>query len=423
VTTPVSANVAAPSGRVRHAVVAVFTQMIVSVVYSWSVFRGPLTQLYGWSKAQTIAPYRYALLMVAVGAIVGGLWQDRKGARIVASVGGLLVAIGFLLSAWIGNTVGGMILGYGLIAGLGGGFAYVTPIANLVKWFPDKRGMMVGLAVMGSGVSPLFWSPLIERFIGTDPTRFHETIPRSLVIMAVIFSVLVIGAAQLYRVPPPGWRPAGWNPPVGTKMSREISSTRMLTTWQFYMLWIMFFLGSAVGLTAIGQASPLLQEIGLAGAPISAGVAVGVMGVFNGAGRLSWGSISDRLGRKLTMLAMCATSIVACLGFLRSASGFWMAIAGLCMAAFAYGGFLALMPALTADYYGQRNVGGNYGILFSAWGLCGFLVPGYFEGLLDQARAGGNLAAGYQQVYLQLAILAALVVGMTLFLRAPASEA
>src|SRR5208283_1879114 len=115
--------------RARHAVIAVFTQVIVAVVYSWSVFRGPLAQLHGWSKAETITPYRYAILMIAIGTIVGGLWQDRKGARLVASVGGLLVGIGFLCAAWLGNSVGGLTLAYGLIAGLGGGFAYVTPIA------------------------------------------------------------------------------------------------------------------------------------------------------------------------------------------------------------------------------------------------------------------------------------------------------
>lgn len=389
------------------------------MVYSWSVFRGPLTQLHGWSRAETIAPYRYALLMVAMGTIVGGLWQDRRGARVVASMGGILVGIGFLLSAWIGYTVGGLIVTYGLIAGLGGGFAYVTPIANLVKWFPDKRGMMVGLAVMGSGISPLFWSPLIEGIIGKDPARFHDTIPRALVIMAAIFAIGVVGAAQLYRVPPPGWKPEGWTPPPNVKVGRELSARQMLGTWQFYTLWLMYFLGSSVGLTAIGQASPLLQEVGSAGAPISAGVGIGIMGLFNGAGRLGWGTISDRIGRRLTIAAMCGVSIIACLGLLRTASEFWTAIAGLCLAAFSYGGVLALMPTFTADYFGQKNVGGNYGLLFSAWGVCGFLVPGYFEAMLDRAREAGSLASGYQQVYLQLAVIALVVGTMAWFLRPP----
>ena len=415
--------VAVATSRLRHGVIAVFMQVILAVVYSWSVFRGPLTQLHGWSKAQTIAPNRYSLVMVALGAIIGGLWQDRKGARLVASVGGIMLATGSLIAAFFGDTVGGLILGYGIIGGLGGGFAYVTPIANLVKWFPDKRGMMVGLAVMGSGVSPLFWSPLIEGLIGKDPSRFAETIPRSFVVMAAIFAVAVIGAAQLYRVPPPGWKPEGWTPPAGSTAGREISSRQMLGTWQFYALWIIYFLGTSVGLTAIGQASPLIHEVAGTATVISAGVAIGIMGVFNGSGRLSWGSISDRIGRKFTLLAMSAVSVVACIGFLRAASGFGSVFAGLCLAAFAYGGYLALMPAFIADYYGQKNVGGNYGLLFSAWGICGFVVPGYFESLLDRELAAHNLAGGYQQVYLELALLAVIVAVLATILRTPRAAA
>src|ERR1700683_534601 len=161
----------ATGSRARYALTAIFMQMMITVVYSWSVFRVPLSVLHGWSKDQTITPNRYALIMVAAGAIVGGMWQDRRGPRLVASVGGSLLALGSLLSMFFGDTLTGLVIGYGFIGGFGGGFAYVTPIANLVKWFPDKRGLMVGLAVMGSGVSPLFWSPLIERWIGKDPLR------------------------------------------------------------------------------------------------------------------------------------------------------------------------------------------------------------------------------------------------------------
>ncbi len=408
-----------PASRARHAVIAVFMQMMLAVVYSWSVFRGPLTILYGWSKTQTIAPYRYQLVMVAIGSVIGGLWQDRKGARLVATVGGSMLVLGCILAAFFGGTVFGLVLVYGVLAGLGSGFVYVTPIANLVKWFPDKRGMMVGLAVLGSGVSPLFWSPLIEALIGKNPTALHETIPRTFLVMAAIFTISIVGSAQLFRVPPPGWKPDGWNPPAGRSATRELSAGQMLSTWQFYALWVIYLLGTSVGLTAIGQASPFIQEVSHAGAPMSAGVAVGLMGLFNAGGRLSWGTISDRIGRKFTLLAMSAVSVVACLGFLRSASGFWGVIIGLCLAAFAYGGYLALMPAFSADYYGPSNVGGNYGLLFLAWGVCGFLVPGYFEGILDHAREAGNLAAGYQDVYLKLAIFALIVAILASLLRAP----
>ncbi len=406
--------------RVRYAAAAIFMQILLGVLYSWSVFRVPLAQLYGWTKAETIAPYRYSLLVFAVGMILAGFWQDRKGPRIVATAGGFLLGTGCLLAAWIGETVSGLVIAYGLVAGLGVGFAYVTPIAMCIKWFPDRRGMIVGLAVMGFGVGPLVFGPLLEALIGSDPSRFAETIPRTFLILAAIFYVGVIGAAQFYRVPPAGWKPAGWAPPPGRAAAVELSPSQMLRTWQFYALWLLYFLGTSVGLTAIGEATPLLQEMASATAVMSAGTALGVMSIFNGAGRLGWGSVSDRIGRKSALLAMCLVSVIACLGFLRTASGFWPLLTGLCLAAFAYGGYLALMPSFTADYYGPKNVGANYGLLFSAWGACGFLVPGYFAQIMDVARISGDLASGYREVYWKLALLAAVGAIVAALLRTPA---
>ena len=413
---------AAPTGRLRYAAAAVFMQVLLGVIYSWSIFRGPLSQLHGWTKAETIAPYRYSILTFAAGMILAGFWQDRKGPRVVASVGGFLLGTGCLLAAWIGDTVGGLVLAYGVVAALGVGFAYVTPIATCIKWFPDKRGMIVGLAVMGFGVGPLVFGPLLQALMGADPAQLGSTIPRTFLILAAIFYIGVIGAAQVYRVPPAGWRPAGWTPPSGRAAAVEIPPREMVLTWQFYALWAVYFLGTSVGLTAIGEATPLLQEMARTSAAMSAGAALGIMSIFNGLGRLAWGSVSDRLGRRPALLAMCVVSVAACMGFLRSASGFWMLLAGLCLAAFAYGGYLALMPSFTADYYGPKNVGANYGLLFSAWGLCGFLVPGYFAGVMDRARVAGDLAAGYNEVYWKLAALAIVGAAVTAFLRPPSRD-
>jgi OFA family oxalate/formate antiporter-like MFS transporter len=416
---PVQIAVAAPVRRARYAVAAVAMQVLLGVIYSWSVFRGPLAQLHGWTKTQTIAPYRYSLLAFAAGMIVAGFWQDRKGPRVVASVGGVLLGVGCLLAAFVGDTVEGLILAYGIVAAVGVGFAYVTPIATCIKWFPDRRGMIVGLAVMGFGVGPLVFGPLLQALIGSDPSRLGETIPRTFLILSVIFFVGVVGAAQFYKVPPAGWRPEGWTPPPGRTSSADIAAAGMLRTWQFYGLWAVYFLGTSVGLTAIGEATPLLQEMAKSGAAMSAGAALGVMSVFNGVGRLAWGSVSDRLGRRAAVLAMCACSAAACLGLLRTASGFWMLLAGLCLAAFAYGGYLALMPSFTADYFGAKNVGANYGLLFSAWGVCGFVAPGYFAGILEQARVAGTLAAGYSEVYGKLAVLAAAGAAVAAVMRPP----
>ena len=357
-------------------------QLCLGVIYSWSVFRGPLSIAYGWSKTQTIMPYRYSLLAFTFGMIAAGLWQDRKGPRLVASVGGILLGLGCLLAGFNSSNLNGLIFSYGIVAGAGVGFAYVTPIATCIKWFPDKRGF---------------------------------------IILSAIFFIFVVGAAQFYKVPPAGWRPEGWNPQSNpaSLSAREFKPTEMLATWQFYVLWLTYFLGTSVGLTAIGESTPIIQEMAKTVDVMSAGMALGVMSLCNGAGRLIWGSISDRIGRNRTVLGMCACSIIACVFLLRNAQNFWQLLAGLSLAGFAYGGYLALMPSFTADFYGSKSVGANYGILFSAWGLCGFVVPGYFAGIIDAAKKSGNVAAGYDQVYLGLAGLASLGAVMALMVRKP----
>jgi OFA family oxalate/formate antiporter-like MFS transporter len=393
--------------------------VLLGVLYSWSVFRGPLAQAHGWTQAQTIAPYRYSLLAFAAGMIVAGFWQDRVGPRLVASVGGVLLSLGCLIAGLQADSLSGLIAGYGVVAGVGVGFAYVTPIAMCIKWFPDKRGFIVGLAVMGFGVGPLVFGPLIEALIGSSPAAYGETIPRTFYVLAALFLVGVTGTAQLYRVPPQGWKPEGWTPPPARAAALDIGPGTVLRTWQFYALWLLYFLGTSVGLTAIGEASPLLKQMAGEGAALSAGAALGIMSIFNGAGRLGWGAVSDRFGRKAAVYGMCAGSIVACVAFLRTPAGFAPLLAGLCVAAFCYGGYLALMPSFTADYFGSRSVGANYGLLFTAWGVCGFVVPGYFAGIMDAARAANDIAGGYNQVYLTLAALSLAGSVVTACLRPP----
>ncbi len=401
--------------RWRFVGAALVMQLCLGVLYSWSVFRVPLETLHDWSRETSIAPYRYSLLFFTIAMVVAGFWQDKKGPRLVGSVGGLLLGAGCLLAAFIGDTPTGLIISYGVIGGMGVGFAYVTPIATCVKWFPDKRGMIVGLAVMGFGAGSLIFAPLLESLIGSDAALFADTIPRTFMIMATVFFIFVIGAAQVYRVPPPGWKPEGWEPPAvpgGAAAKQEFTPGEMLGTWQFYVLWALYALGTSVGLVAIGQASPIIREMAVGGALLTGGAALGLMSLFNGLGRLSWGSLSDKIGRKSSAIGMYTVYIVACLFLLRTASGFWPVLIGLCMVGFAFGGYLALLPSFTADYFGAKNVGANYGIMFTAYGLSGYFVPGYFAGIMDQARTAGDVAGGYNQVYVTLAVFA--VIGMLL---------
>lgn len=412
--------------RWRFVGAALVMQLCLGVLYSWSVFRTPIEVLNGWTKAQSIVPYRFSLLFFTIAMIFAGFWQDKKGPKLVGTVGGILLGVGCLLASFVSTNYTGLVFAYGILGGLGVGFAYVTPIATCVKWFPDKRGMIVGLAVMGFGAGSLIFAPVIERLIGADPAAFGTTIPRTFLILSVVFFICVIGAAQVYKVPPAGWRPEGWTPPstMGASTKEDFTPSEMLKTWQFWALWIMYFLGTSVGITAIGQAAPLVKEAAK-NAAMSGATALGIMSAFNGVGRLAWGSLSDKLGRNMTTVAMYATYIVACLLFLNPGAktgSFGMLLVGLCFVGFSYGGYLALMPSFTADYYGAKNVGANYGIMFTAWGICGFVVPAYFAKIMTAAKDSGNLVAGYNKVYFTLAMFALAGAILTFLVKRPMHE-
>ncbi|HSV72773.1 MAG TPA: OFA family MFS transporter [Chthonomonadales bacterium] len=401
---------------------AVVMQMCLGIIYSWSVFREPLASLHGWSPADTSAPYQYSLLFFTFGMIVGGLWQDRKGPRLVGSVGGLLLGTGCVLAALMGDTLNGLIFAYGVVGGVGVGFGYVTPIATCVKWFPDRRGFIVGLAVMGFGAGMLILAPLMSALIGTNPELYAQTLPRTFLVMGIILYVFVIGAAQFFAVPPAGWRPAGWTPPTGSAAASTVDFTtaQMLRTWQFYVLWAIFLLGASVGLSVIGQAKPyMLNYVGAADA--AATIALSTLAVFNGAGRLLWGAFSDRAGRMAATAGMGLLMAVGCAVFLRTGSDYALGLIGLCIVGFCYGGYLATMPAFCADYYGPKNMGLNYGMLFTAFGVAGFFAPGYFAGILT--AAGENVTAGYSTIYLQMSVAAVVAMALALIPRKPVRPA
>ena len=401
---------------------AVAMQMCLGIIYAWAVFRSPLEQAYGWSKTMSIAPYRWSILFFTLAMIVAGFWQDRKGPRLVGSVGGFLLGAGCLLAAVTGASHDGLVFSYGVVAGLGVGFAYVTPIATCVKWFPDKRGMVVGLAVMGFGMGSLIFAPLLEALIGKDPTQFAVTLPRTFLILSAIFFVGVIGCAQFYRVPPAGWKPEGWVPNAALAAAAaraERGPAQMLRTWQFWAVWVVYFLASSVGLTAIGEAAPLVRELAGASMAMTAGTALGVMSLFNGIGRLAWGALSDRAGHRAALLGAAAIATFTCSMVLPGASSFGRVLTGLCLVGFCYGGALAVMPSITAAYYGPRHIGANYGLLFTAWGAAGFVVPRYCASIIQDAKAAGQLAAGYDRVFYTLAALAAMGVVVAMFVRRP----
>jgi OFA family oxalate/formate antiporter-like MFS transporter len=340
-----------------------------------------MTEL-GRTVKQAGYPFMASLFFFTIAMILAGRWQDKAGPRKVAIFGGLLLGAGALLAGVLYKTVPGLIFAYGILGGLGVGFAYVTPIATCIKWFPDMRGTITGLAVFGFGAGTLIFGPLISKLIassGIAPAFFT---------VGAIMLVGVCGAGAMFKVPPAGYTPPGWKQPTvaaGAPAKADWSPNEMLGNIQFYFLWVIYFFGAAAGLMIISQAVPIGVEVAKLDKAIAAG-GLGTMALFNGLGRLVHGSISDKIGRKNTVMLMFAEYLVAFLLLLPNADSFAKWLVGICIVGFAFGGFLALLPSLTADYFGTKSLGTNYGYMFTAYGVAG--IGGPF--LIDAIRASAG---------------------------------
>ena len=381
-------------------IAALVMQLCLGVLYSWSVFRGPLMKELGWGVQEAGYPYMASLFFFALGMIFAGRWQDKAGPKKVAIFGGLLLGAGALLAGVLYKTVPGLVFAYGVLGGLGVGFAYVTPIATCIKWFPDMRGTITGLAVFGFGAGTLVFGPLISKLIASSG------IANAFYVVGLIMLVCVCGAGAMFKVPPAGYKPAGWNPPTpapGAVVKIDWTPGEMTGNAQFYILWIIYFVGAAAGLMIIGQAVPIGVEVAKLDKAVAAG-GLGTMALLNGLGRLVHGSISDKIGRKNTVILMFAEYLVAFLLLLPHSDSFPKWLLGICIVGFAYGGYLALMPSLTADYFGLKSLGTNYGYLFTAWGIAGIGGPFMIDAIRSSTGAFTNA-----MYYISAACLAGIV--------------
>jgi OFA family oxalate/formate antiporter-like MFS transporter len=350
-------------------------------------------------------PFSLVLIFFAIATVIGGRWQDKAGPRLVASVGGVLLGVGMLLSAF-GKSYPALALGYGVIGGIGIGFTYVCPVATGIKWFPDKRGLITGLSVAGFGAGALILAPVARSLI--DSMGIFSTLST----LGIIFLVVVVAASQLLRNPPDGYAPAGWTPPAKSQVTKESFSTgQMLKTPQFYSIWVMYFFGCLAGLMIIGQTSPIGQE--LAGySAATAALAVMLLSIFNGAGRIFWGRVSDALGRMKTlsvMFLLCGVAMLLYSTIRAFPPYYWIgvSIVGAC-----FGGYLALFPAVTADFFGTKNIGANYGFVFMAYGVGGLLGPQFAARVLEAT-------GGYTVAFIVTGVLCLIAAGITFVTKAP----
>ena len=342
-------------------------------LYAWSVFVAPLEKEFGWKRAQTSMVFTIAVVVFAFTFILAGRLQDKKGPFWVSIAGGVLVSVGFFLSAYT-NSLNYLFICFGAIGGLGNGFGYATPIPVMAKWFPDKRGLAVGLAVAGYGGGSAIFGPLAGNYL--IPTYGWRA---TFQILGVIFFVMTMLGAFLLKNPPVGYKPAGWTPAPASKVvatTYEFTPGEAIRTPTMWFMWVAYALGTSAGLMVISQLVPFARSKGVPLALATTGIFIGAAG--NAAGRILSGWMSDALGRLNVLRLMIAISAVAMVilphtGGIVAVPIFMYVV--IFIVYWCYGTQLSVNASTTSDFWGTKNAGINYGLLFTSWGMAGIIGP------------------------------------------------
>ena len=385
------------------AIAGVFLQIVLGAVYAWSVFRIPLSKQFGWSISQVTLTFTISIFVLGFAAFFGGLWMNRKGPRVVALTGGTLYGLGVFLTSFSANNLSWLYFSYGFIGGLGLGLGYIVPVAVLVKWFPDRRGLITGIAVGGFGAGALVTAPVATRLIqsvGVLPTFAY---------LGVAYFIVAIIAALFMQNPPENWQPEGWTPSAKETSQRaghDFVLSEALKAWQWWVLWLILFLNTCAGIAVISQEAPIFQELTGVSA-LAAGGMVGIASLGNGVGRVFWAWLSDLITRRVTFAVMFVLQVFL-FWFLPSIavpSTITMVTFVILMC---YGGGFGTMPAFTADYFGPKNVGPIYGLMLTAWSFASVFGPLYIARMRETAgNYGGALhvIAGVMAISILLPII------------------
>jgi len=386
--------------------------LALGILYTWSVISGGVPESWGWNQQAKSLPYAVACLVFCLVMVPAGRMQDRMGPRLTAMIGGVLVGLGMILSSFT-QSVAGYILGFGLLAGAGIGFGYASATPPAVKWFPKaKTGLIAGLVVSGFGLASVYAAPLSQKLI--ESVGLSWTVR----ILGIAFFVVVVGLAALLKPPPKGYTPVGEIAPAGGGAGKkeDFSAGEMLRTWQFYVIWFMYACGAGAGLMIISVLKKIVKMQGTFTA-FQATIVVSVLAVGNGAGRIIAGVASDKLGRKATMFGcfVLQAGMLCLLAMAREgnvlttlvALGFLSALIGA-----NYGANLSLFPSITKDFYGLKNFGVNYGLVFTAWGVGGFMLSQWAGRMYDRTQS-------FNVAYYGAAALLVLAAVLTFCVRAP----
>jgi len=393
-----------PIDRWLVLVSSVIINVCIGSNYAWSVFQKPLMDIFHWSTSATSLVFTISSGVVPLAMIVAGTIQDKIGPARGLAVGGLLFGAG-VIGAGFTTSLTVLYATYGVLVGIGIGTIYACTVANTVKWFPDKRGLASGLVVAGFGSGAALIAPLAASLIDS-----HGVLA-AFKILGTGYLILIPALALFIRAAPPGYVPAGWTPPA--KSSNRAAAAdknwrQMLSDPRFYVLWCVYALGTVSGLMIIAHASPFGQEIIRLTSQMAA-AAICVLALANTLGRIFWGWVSDKTSRLSTVVMMFVLGGVAML-VLPAISGFAAFVMVLIVVGLCFGGFMGIFPSITADAFGSRNLGMNYGIMFTAFGMAALGGP-RLAAIVKQSNQGD-----YTYAFLIAAALSLLGIVLTLVL-------
>lgn len=339
--------------------------LILGILYSWSILKKAMVAEWGWTNTEASLPYTVCIAVLAFFTIFGGRLQDKYGPRIIALIGGLLFGAGLVGSAYAQSPTM-MVLTFGVISGLGMGFGYAAATPCAIKWFdPRKKGLISGIVVSGIGLSAVYIAPL------TNALLKSSGIQHTFMILGIISLIAMTVFSLILRNPPAGYVPAASANKPATKHAADFRWQDMIKTRPFILLWLTYLMSATAGLMLIGH----IASIAMVQANWQAGfILVVVLAVFNATGRISGGFMSDKVGRTNAMLIAFGLQAINMFAF-----GFYtsipLLILGTAIAGLAYGSIFSLFPATTADFFGIKNLGVNYGIIFTGWGVAGIIGP------------------------------------------------
>jgi OFA family oxalate/formate antiporter-like MFS transporter len=347
----------------------VMLNMALGTFYAMTAFLLPLEKEFGWTRAQTSWVTTIGIGMIAGWYVIAGAIHDRKGPRLVAAIGGTLFSLGLFLASYT-QSLTWFFVTAGFIAGVGGGFGYVVPTSVGSKWFPDKRGLVVGMMVGGYGAGSGIFGPIASSLI--QQVGWRSTFQ----ILALVFLLMTIVATLLLQNPPAGYKPAGWDPAKTRAAARggtDVLASEMLRTPTFWVLWVAYVLGTTAGTMVISQLIPFARAAGHSAAVAAFALTVGAIG--SASGRVLSGWLSDHAGRLNTLRVMLLVSACAMPSLYLLRENVFPFYALLMVVYYCYGTQLSVYASTSADFYGTKYVGLNYGLLFTAWGVAGILGP------------------------------------------------